>query len=109
MDFNIKKERKLAGMTQAELSHKVGVSKGTLWLWENGRKSPSASNHRRLEKIFMKNGYEKEQETPNQPYANTAISLITPESFSSRIQVLSNVNVVLLDGKVLFTENAKSL
>lgn len=37
----IKKGRQLMGLNQVELAQKVGVTKNSVWLWENEKKIPS--------------------------------------------------------------------
>lgn len=48
----IKKIRNDSGMTQQQLSEKLGVSRGTLANWELGRREPSADVFMRYAEMF---------------------------------------------------------
>ena len=48
----IERERRKAGLTQAELAEKLGVSVGCISLWENGRTIPTVDKVQKMAKIF---------------------------------------------------------
>lgn len=43
MTNNIRRLRLERGLTQSELGKKLGVTKGTVYTWENGKREPSAA------------------------------------------------------------------
>ena len=45
---NLRRLREAAGLTQVELSERVGVKQGSLSAWERGEAMPSVSNLLRL-------------------------------------------------------------
>ena len=46
------RERRKAGLTQAELAEKLGVSVGCVSFWENSRTIPTADKVQKMAKIF---------------------------------------------------------
>jgi transcriptional regulator with XRE-family HTH domain len=50
----IKKSRKDAGLTQVRLSEILSVSKGTVAMWETGKREPNLDTFRRLGKVLDK-------------------------------------------------------
>ena len=50
----IERERRKAGLTQAELAKMVGITPLAVTLWETGKTKPSADNLVKLCKIFNK-------------------------------------------------------
>jgi phosphoribosylformylglycinamidine cyclo-ligase len=48
MVSTIKELRKAAGLTQLELSNRLGVTPSTVYKWERGANEPSATNLRDL-------------------------------------------------------------
>ena len=48
----LKKLRKKVGLTQIEFAEKLGVSKGTVAMWEAGRREPGYKNINRLSEMF---------------------------------------------------------
>ena len=48
----IERERRKAGLTQAELAEKLGVSVGCVSLWENSRTIPTSDKVQKMAKIF---------------------------------------------------------
>ena len=48
----LKKARKMEGMTQVSLAEVLGVSKGTVAMWEIGKREPSFHMLMRLAEIF---------------------------------------------------------
>lgn len=53
MDKRIRTRRKALQLTQAELGLRVGVSKATVSLWENGTNQPNGSNLHRLSAALL--------------------------------------------------------
>lgn len=49
---NLKEKRERVLLTQGELAMKVGVTKHTIWSWENGKKQPSIKHLRVLKAFF---------------------------------------------------------
>lgn len=50
--MNIKRLREAAGMTQAELANKIGVTQPIVASWETGVKSPRAAKLPKLAQIL---------------------------------------------------------
>jgi len=50
----LKNLRKEVGFTQVELAEKLGVSKGTVAMWETRRREPGVKNIKRLSEILNK-------------------------------------------------------
>ena len=48
----IERERRKAGLTQAELAEKLGVSVGCVSFWENSRTITTADKVQKMAKIF---------------------------------------------------------
>ncbi len=44
--------RHKAGLTQAQLAQKIGVSKACIGMWENGNRSPNISTLKKLAQIL---------------------------------------------------------
>lgn len=55
----LKQKREAALLTQTELAEKIGVTKLSIWHWENGKAKPFLKNIRTM-KEFFKNQGEKE-------------------------------------------------
>ena len=51
----IKAVRTRAGLSRADLAKRVGVTYGTVWIWENGQHSPSLET---FLKVLEVTGYE---------------------------------------------------
>ena len=52
MKFSLKAIRVNANMTQKEAAKKLGISRGTLANWENGRQFPDARHIAKIEKVY---------------------------------------------------------
>lgn len=52
MRANMKAERARNGLRAEDVAHKIGVSTGTLFAWENGKKEPKSSNLMRLASLY---------------------------------------------------------
>lgn len=53
---NLRTIRKRLGMTQEELAQEVGLTKGAIGHYENGRREPSVTQCRGLLAVFNKHG-----------------------------------------------------
>lgn len=49
---SLKAKREQALLTQEELANELGVTKLTVWSWENDKKTPSIKHLRALRKFF---------------------------------------------------------
>jgi len=49
---NIKEQRELSQMTQAELADKLGVSNKLVWSWESNRTEPKAAHVQKMCEVF---------------------------------------------------------
>lgn len=50
--MTLKAARVNAGLSQAEASEKIGVTKDTLGNWERGKTYPNALNIRKIEEVY---------------------------------------------------------
>ena len=52
LEVRLQRLRKHRGLTLAELALKLGVSKPTVWAWEQGRSSPSTDRHEKIAEVL---------------------------------------------------------
>ena len=50
--ITLKAARVNAGLSQQEAAKKLGIDRSTLYLWENGKSSPSVIMFKRIEEIY---------------------------------------------------------
>ena len=52
LDLRLRRLRKQRGLTLAELADKLGVSKPTVWAWEQARSVPSPDRHEKIAEVL---------------------------------------------------------
>jgi transcriptional regulator with XRE-family HTH domain len=52
LEARLQRLRKQRGLTLAELALKLGVSKPTVWAWEQGRSAPSPDRHEKIAEVL---------------------------------------------------------
>lgn len=52
LELRLQRLRKLRGLTLAELATRLGVSKPTVWAWEQARSSPSPDRYEKIAEVL---------------------------------------------------------
>ena len=52
LDVRLQRLRKARGLTLAEIAKQLGVSKPTVWAWEQARSSPSPDRYEKLAEVL---------------------------------------------------------